>query len=424
MLRRWCVAGGLLLAACVTPAPVSPDPTEPPPLVVAGSAEVTVTETPTPTRKTLRIWVQPEFDPNTNTRAGSELLDQLQQFEQTNPGIKVEVRVKRAAGTGGMIDSLRTGMAAAPGALPDLIAIDTHNLDAAAADDLILDLDSLVNPDIMADYYPFALESGRRNESLMALPFASDALVAAYATTAYTQRPTTWSGVLESAFPVIIPASDPQSLYVVQQYLSLGGTLRDRSETVALNTTVLTKLLDYYSAARAAGVLTKNTLDFGSGVETWSAYRELRAPLVITNARSYLQDAAVAANTGAGPDPTQNGKPYALAEVWFYALVSTNTARESGAWELLSWLLQPQNLGTWALKAGYLPPHVKAVESWPADAPVDFAREVLEAAHLRPDSETLALLGPPLGKALRNIIRGHATSSAAAQDVIHEISSD
>lgn len=424
MLRRWCVAGGLLLAACVTPAPVSPDPTAPPPLVVDGTAEVTVTETPPPTQKTLIIWVQPEFEPNADTPAGAELLDQLQQFEQANSGIKVEVRVKRAAGAGGMIDSLRTGMAAAPGALPDLITIDAHNLDAAAADDLILALDSLVNPEIMADYYPFALESGRRNGSLMALPFASDALVAAYATTAYTQRPTTWAGVLESAFPVIIPASDPQSLYVVQQYLSLGGTLRDHSDAVALNTTVLTELLDYYSAARAAAVLTKNTLDFRSGAETWSAYRELLAPLVITNAHSYLQDAAFAANTGAGPAPTQSGKPYALAEVWSYALVSTNMARESDAWELLNWLLQPQNLGAWALKAGYLPPRAEAVESWPPDAPVDFARQVLEAAHLRPDSETLALLGPPLGKALRNIIRGHATTSAAAQDVIQEISSD
>ena len=55
MLRRWCAAGGLLLAACVTPAPVSPDPTAQPQLVVAGTAEVTVTETPPPTQKTLRI---------------------------------------------------------------------------------------------------------------------------------------------------------------------------------------------------------------------------------------------------------------------------------------------------------------------------------------------------------------------------------
>ena len=313
---------------------------------------------------------------------------------------------------------------AAPGALPDVIAIDARNLDAAAADDLILALDALMNPDIMADYYPFALESGRRNGSQMALPFASDAIVAAYATTAYPQPPTTWAEIMKSAFPVIIPASDPHSLYALQQYLSLGGTLRNRSNAVSLSATVLTDLLDFYATARAAAVLTNNTLDFGSGAETWSAYRELRAPLVITNAHSYLQDAVIATNTDAGPAPTQSGKPYALAEVWSYALVSTDMARESGAWELLNWLLRPQNLGAWALKAGYLPPRAEALESWPPEAPVDFARQVLVAAHPMPDAETLTLVGPPLGKAVRNVIRGHATNSAAAQDVIQEISAD
>mgnify|MGYP001173305636 FL=1 len=424
MLRRWCAAGGLLLTACANPTPPSPNPTAASPPVVFGTAIATVTETPRPTQKTLRLWVQPEFDPKADTPAGAELLGQLQRFEQINSGTQVEVRVKRALGAGGMIDSIRTGLTAAPGTLPDVIAIDARNLDAAAADDLILTLDALVNPDIMADYYPFALESGSRNGNLMGLPFAADALVAAYATTAYAQPPTSWATVLESAFPVIIPAADPESLFAVQQYLSLGGSLWDRSEAAALNTTVLTELLDYYAAARTAGVLTKNTLDFGSGAETWSAYRELRAPLVITSAHSYLQDSALAANTGAGPVPTQTGKPYVLAEVWSYALVNTDMARESGAWELLDWLVQPQNMGAWALKAGYLPPRADAVASWPPEAPADFAHLVLAAAHPKPDAETLAVIGPLLGEAVRNVIRGHATTSAAARNVIKEITAD
>ncbi len=424
MLRRWWASGGLLLAACVSSAPVSPDPTAAVPLDVTGTVEATVTDTDLPTRKTLRLWVPPAFEPKADTPAGEELLNQLQQFEQANSGIRVEVRVKRADGTGGMIDSLHTAMAAATGALPDIIAIDANNLDAATADDFIIALDTLVNPDIIADYYPFALESVRRNGSIMALPFASDALVAAYATTAYKAPPTTWEGVLESAFPVLVPANDPKSLYVVQQYLALGGTLRDRSDAVALNTNVLTELLDHYSAERAAGVLTKNTLDFGTGAETWSAYRELRAPLVITNAHSYLKDADTASNTGVGPAPTQSGKPYVLAEVWSYALVSKELARESGAWELLEWLTQPHNLGVWTLKAGYIPPRATAVESWPPEPRADFARKVLESAHPTPDAETLAILGPPIGKAVRNVIRGHSTTSAAVQDVMQELAAD
>ena len=425
MLRRWCAASGLLVAACTTPAPFPPDPTAASPPAVASTAEATVTETPRPTQKVLRLWVQPKFDPKADTVAGAELLEQLQRFEQANSGTQVEVRVKRALGAGGMIDSIRTGLAAAPGALPDVIAIDAHNLDAAAADDFILRLDTLVNPDIMADYYPFALESGSRNGNLMGLPFAAEALVAAYANTAYGQPPTSWAAVLENASSVIIPAADPQSLFAVQQYFSLGGSLRNRSGAVALNPTVLTELLEIYAAAGAAGVLTTDTLDFGSGAETWAAYLESREPLlVITSAHSYLQGAANATNTGAGPAPTQDGKPYTLAETWYYALVRTDMARESGAWELLDWLLQPQNLGTWALKAGYLPPRADAVASWPPEAPADFAHLVLAAAHPKPDAETLAIIGPPLGKAVRNVIGGDATSSAAAREVIQEITAD
>jgi ABC-type glycerol-3-phosphate transport system substrate-binding protein len=113
-----------------------------------------------------------------------------------------------------------------------------------------------------------------------------------------------------------------------------------------------------------------------------------------------------------------------LAETWYYALVRTDMARESGAWELLDWLLQPQNLGTWALKAGYLPPRADAVASWPPEAPADFAHLVLAAAHPNPDAATPALIGPPLGKAVRNVIGGDATSSAAAREVIQEITAD
>ncbi len=424
MLRRWCAAGGLLLTACANPAPASPDPTAASPPVLFGTARATVTETPLPTQKTLRLWVQPEFDLKGDTPAGVELLEQLQRFEQANSRTQVEVRVKRALGAGGMIDSIRTGLAAAPGALPDVIAIDARNLDTAAADDLILTLDALINPDIMANYYQVALDSGSRDGKLMGLPFAADALVAAYATTAYAQPPTSWATVLESAFPVIIPAADPQSLFAVQQYLSLGGSLQDPSGAVTLNTTKLTELLDLLAAARAARVLTKSTLDFDSGAETWSAYRELRAPLVITSAHSYLQDSAVAANTSAGPVPTQNGKPYVLAEVWSYALVSTDMARDSGAWELLDWLVQPQNLGAWALKAGYLPPHADAVASWPPEAPKDFAHLVLTNADPEPDAETLAVIGPPLEEAVRNVIGGDDATSEAAQKVIQEITAD
>ena len=71
-----------------------------------------------------------------------------------------------------------------------------------------------------------------------------------------------------------------------------------------------------------------------------------------------------------------------------------------------------------------MPPRTNAIESWPSEAPVDFALQVLAAAHVRPDADTLALIGPPLGKAMRNVIRGHVTTSAAVQDVIQELSAE
>ena len=425
MLRRWYMVSGLLLAACVTPTPASPEPTAVSPMAVGRTPAPIVTDTPHPPGKTLRLWMPPQFEPKPDTDSGAEFLNQLKQFEQANANTKIKVRVKRSSGAGGMIDSLLTGMSAAPDALPDIIVINARNLDAAAANGLIIELDELVTPDIKADYYKFAIESGSRNGIIMSLPFATDALVAAYATTAYKQSPTTWAAVLDSKYPVIFPAADPQSIYAVQQYLALGGTLQERSSvSVSISTTALTQLLDHYVAARTAGVLNNSTLDFASGPETWSAYQELRAPLVITNAHSYLQDASLATNTAAGAPPTLRGKPYTLAESWFYALISKDMTRESGAWELVDWLLQPENMGTWALKAGYLPPRTKAIESWPDEAPIDFALEILAAANERPDDDTLALIGPPLGKAVRNIIRGHVNTSAAVQDVIQEISTE
>ena len=91
--------------------------------------------------KKLTVWVPPQFDPSANNPAAALLRSQLQEFSQQNGNIQVEVRVKAAAGPGGLLDALAATSTAAPSALPDLVALPRPDLEAAALKGLIYPFD-------------------------------------------------------------------------------------------------------------------------------------------------------------------------------------------------------------------------------------------------------------------------------------------
>ena len=122
------------LVGCASPTPASETPvqgtTVTPTTAPVSTEEVTKPETEGPV--TLRIWVPPQFDPASDSPGGAIFQARLDEFATRKPNIRIEVRVKSVDGYGGILDTLTTASAAAPLALPDLVALPRHALETAA----------------------------------------------------------------------------------------------------------------------------------------------------------------------------------------------------------------------------------------------------------------------------------------------------
>ncbi len=111
----------------------------------------------------------------------------LDEFQRRNPRVSIETRVKAVSGPGGLLDSLTTASAAAPQALPDLVALPRDLLETAALKGLLLPLDNLTTALDDPDWYAYAASLARLQKNIYGLPFAGDALVLGYHPNGYSQ---------------------------------------------------------------------------------------------------------------------------------------------------------------------------------------------------------------------------------------------
>ncbi|HEX9012650.1 MAG TPA: hypothetical protein VF813_04005, partial [Anaerolineaceae bacterium] len=75
------------------------------------------------------LWLPPQFDPAADTEAGRLLKDRLQAFGKQEPGVNIDVRIKASSGPGGLLESLTAASAAAPDAVPSLVALSRSDLE-------------------------------------------------------------------------------------------------------------------------------------------------------------------------------------------------------------------------------------------------------------------------------------------------------
>ena len=110
----------------------------------------------------LNLWT-PDFMSFDPAQPGGALLDDmLTEFETAYPEpLRVETQIKSRYGKGGLLDYLRTAQPVAPGILPDIIALDAAELEAAVAAGAVRPLDGLIDPELLAELYPAARALGR-----------------------------------------------------------------------------------------------------------------------------------------------------------------------------------------------------------------------------------------------------------------------
>ncbi len=410
----------LVASAC---SPNSPQPTAyPQPTQTEPATPTTAPVQATPTREgpvTLRIWLPPEFDPESGSEAGELLANRLAAFSARRPDVRLEVRIKAPDGPGGMLDSLTAASAAAPLALPDLVALPRNILEAATLKGLLHTYDSLNYIFDDADWFSYAQQMARVQNSVYGIPFAGDALILVYRTTTIPAPPRNLTDTLSLKSTLAFPAADPQALFILAQYRHLGGALLDEHDRPFLDVALLGELLGYYHEYASAEVTPFWLTQYQTDAQAWQAYTDSQVDLVVTWASRFLKDQPP--NSLIAPLPMPDGQTSTLARGWAWGLVSENSETQRLSVELVEFLTESDFMATWNQAAGYLPPRASAMPGWQTNIPTEMAVEILTSAELIPPSDVLNILGPPLQIATAEILKQTTDPLVAAQNAASQL---
>ncbi len=376
--------------------------------------------TSTPSGPTaLRLWVPPEMDPQSGTRAGRILQSRLDEFTARRPDTRIEVRVKGVEGPGGMVDSLTTASAAAPLSLPDLVALPRPELEAAALKGLLRPFDGLIQPIEQPDWYEYARQMAHLQNSTFGVPFAGDALILAYRPLVVPEPPDTFSETLSSPGPLIFPAADPQALFTLAQYQASGGETLDEQGRPSLQSHPLNQVLQYYQQGVSSEQIPSWITQFQDDEQTWQAFNDNKAPMVITWLSRYLN--SMLSDTAGAPIPTPQGKSYTLATGWVWAMASPDPEHERLSAELAEFLSDGEFLARWTSALGYLPPRASALQGWNSPTLHALADVVVTSAQLLPSEDVLTSISPPLEQAALQVLKQESDPAAAAQQAVEKL---
>ncbi len=396
----------------------TPEPSPTPTNSILPTQESTETA---PELAILRLWVPPEFDPNSDTPAGNLFHDRLEQYSAQRPDIRIETRVKASSGSGGLLDSLSSANAAAPLVIPDLILLPRSSLEIAALKGLLFPFDGLTASINESDWYPYAQELGQIQTSTFGLPFAGDALVSLYRPSEIETPAADWVSALEAGQPIAFPAAEEEAHFPLASYLSTGAPVQDAEGRPFLDSTALIDLLTFFQDAESAGVMPFWLTQFTNDDQSWEAYTENQVDTTVTWINRYLS--TLPGDTAAVPIITQDGTPFTLASGWVWALSNPQTERHAVSVDLAEFLTDAEFLSQWSETAGYLPPRASALEGWSNIALRNLVTRVVESARLIPPNEVMTVIGPALSQATVAILKQQSTPSRSAIDAIESLES-
>ncbi len=400
--------------------------TPPPPTPSPQATVPAVSPTPTqPVSTTLVLWTTESYSPTAEIPAGEVLAQQLSAFEETYPDVHIEVVLKKPYGEGGILDFLMTSSQVAPSILPDLVILDTVELEKAGRAGLVRPLDALISPELKADLFPCALQAGTVGEQLMGVQFEADIEHLAYNLAKLDEPPLTWTEVLTLGLTYIFPAAGRNGLVnnaFLSQYYGAGGQLFDETGHLALDQAILAEVLSFYQDGANMGVIPPEVLEYKSAADCWPIY--LSAQVALTNVDSfrYLRDRGILLSTGFAPIPTRTGKAVTISQGWTLAIVTQDTYRQTVAASLLEWLLTPANNAAWNQAAHHLPTRRSAFEYLDEeDEYMSFAYQQLTRARPYPSEPEYEQVSRALQQAVQDVLSGQATPDAAAAAVMEAV---
>lgn len=419
------VALNALTSACQSQGAQPIALTRTPTISSSPTAQPTSTLAPTPQEPSIisvSVWWPDRLAPLENIVVQEYLAEQLAAFETSAGNVRVELRLKRAQDTGGIISSLRSGSQVAPGALPDVTLIRREDLTDAAQNRLIQPLEGRVASGVLADVYDPALQLGWVNGELYGLAYVLDMQVMAYNATALTQDepPERWSfqtildNELRLAFPAVRSGTISDVFFL--QYLSAGGTLPS-SDGLVLNEEALHTVLTFYEEMLSRGLIDQRTLEYTSSSDYQSAL--LTADLDAGTVSSSSLRTLTSTNTQltGGTLPTADGSRRTILSGWNWVLVTQNAERQAVVTQFINWMMDSQRQGEYAQLIGWVPSQRSALRLRPFDALDTTIVEALIEGSIPPmssDSNSAAV------RAMHGALLAVMTGASSAEEAVAE----
>jgi ABC-type glycerol-3-phosphate transport system substrate-binding protein len=423
------LTGCRLFAREATPPEVTPaPPVEPTPPIRPTPALVDPSPPATPGATgpiTLTVWTTVDVSPRSETPGGFALAEQLAAFEAQHVGLNLELQHKSVGGQGGILSYLRTARQVAPAILPDLILLPTDQLPGAVNERLIYPLGHLLPAELLEELFPVADGLARLDDTVYAYPFAIINLQhLAYNRAVITDAaPATWEALVESeAARLVFPAAGGDGAELALQfYLALGGMLTNEANQPHLEVGPLLQALNQLNRGRAAGAVVPESDNVATLTEAWHIFQGGQATMAHTRAGIFLREQALGRNSGYAPIPGPAGPLQPLVRGWTWALATPDPARQALAADLIVWLAESANLGSWSAQSHTLPARRTAFNYWPEDEGyILFLRDQLEVAGPYPAAAT-GLLLTALGNAVFDVVTLAESPQVAAEQAAAEV---
>lgn len=426
-----------VLAACAPDAGQQPQPmptevlaTETPiatsTLAPTGVAtEPPATATPSvPGTQRVSVWWPESLAPLENDTAAEELSQQLSAFQSENSQLTVQFRLKRVEDVGGIMSTLRTANAVAPGAMPDLTLLRRSDLLTAAQQGLIQPLAGRLSPAVVEDLHDIALELGSIGGELYALPYTLEVLHVAYPPSRAALVDTSYDTLLSERIAFMFPAGRTSGInnVLLLQYLADGGAISENGSLV-VDADALQTTLSYYEQAVALDAVDPNVLEYLRPTDYVGLIAGAGSGLGAVSSTLYLDLISSGIDLRAASIPTHGGTPTTVADGWMWVLTTSDADRQTHALRFLNWMLDIDRQARYASVIGMLPSQRAALRQLPYPEYATFIGVLLDNAILPLSESESGTAARAMQSALAAVLTGQRSAEEATRDVLNQLAS-
>lgn len=394
------VTAEALLTPALTSTPVSVSPT----------LEATPYE-----QRPLMIWLPDALAPLNNADAAALLTAQLDEYVSTQAESRIDLRIKKPDGVGGIMETLRAARAVAPGARPDLTLMRRADLLTAVQAGLIQPLGSVLPRALLSSLHPAAARLGQTGGMIYGLPYALVIQHMAYRPEVLSGTFARFEAVLSNRQPLVFPAGGLEGLNIVLlQYLAAGGRLSDL-ENGRLERDALLVVFSFYQAAREAGLVDATLLNYARAADYLDMLVDGRLSSAALDSSSYLTVVARGRALTAAPLPMPANQTLTALDGWMWVFVTADPQRQAAAVELLNWMLDAERQASYTRAVNVIPASRAALAEWDAGEYSGFVNSLLANPRTLPALDRALLTA--LQDALAAVITGEWTAEEAVNGV-------